>query len=395
MLMREVYLDHIAATPLDPQALEAMLPYLRDKFGNPQSLHSAGQEALGAIDEARSRVAGLIGADEAEIYFTASGSEANNFALKGMAMARRDKGNHLVLSAIEHQSILHSAKSLEKAGFSSTLVPVDRYGVVDPEEVKKAIRKETVLVSVILASSEVGTIEPLADIGRVCRAAGVALHTDAVAAVGNMPVDVRELGVDALSLAADQFYGPKGSGALFIKKGVRILPFIDGGIQEAGRRAGTENVAGIVGLGKAAEIAGEKLAERQARMAVLRNRLLNELPKRVDRAYLTGHPERRLPHHASFCIEFIEGEGMLLHLDMKGVAVSSGSACTSRALKASHVLLAMGVDHALAQGSLVFSLIDRTTSEDIDYLLDVLPPVIDRLRKMSPLYTKFLEDNQK
>jgi cysteine desulfurase len=395
MLMRQVYLDHIAATPIDPQALEAMLPYLRDKFGNPQSLHSAGQEALGAIDEARSRVAGLIGADEAEIYFTASGSEANNFALKGMAMARRDKGNHLVLSAIEHQSILHSAKSLEKAGFSSTLVPVDRYGVVDPEEVKKAIRKETVLVSVILASSEVGTVEPVAEIGRVCRAAGVALHTDAVAAVGNMPVDVRQLGVDALSLAADQFYGPKGSGALFVKKGVRILPFIDGGIQEAGRRAGTENVAGIVGQGKAAEIAGEKLSERQARMTALRDRLLNELPKRVDRAYLTGHPERRLPHHASFCIEFIEGEGMLLHLDMKGVAVSSGSACTSRALKASHVLLAMGVDHALAQGSLVFSLIDRTTSEDIDYLLDVLPPVIDRLRKMSPLYTKFLEDNQK
>jgi len=393
--MRQVYLDHIAATPLDPLALAAMLPFLRDKFGNPQSLHSVGQDALGALEEARSRVAGLIGADASEVYFTSGGSEANNFALKGMAMARRDKGTHIVLSAVEHQSILQAAKSLERFGFCTTLVPVDKHGVVDPEEVKKAVRKETALVSVILASSEVGTIEPLAEIGRVCRAAGVPLHTDAVAAVGNMPVDVRELGVDALSLAADQFYGPKGSGALYLRKGVRILPLIDGGIQEGGRRAGTENVAGIVGMGKAAEIAREKLAERQERMRALRDRLIERLPRAVDRAYPTGHPERRLPHHASFCVEFIEGEGMLLHLDMKGIAVSSGSACTSRALKASHVLLAMGIDHALAQGSLVFSLIDSTTAEDIDYLLDVLPPVVDRLRKMSPLYTQFLEGNKK
>jgi cysteine desulfurase len=393
--MRQVYLDHIAATPLDPQALEAMLPFLREKFGNPQSLHSSGQEALEALEEARSRVARLIGSEPAEIIFTSSGSEANNFAIKGMAMARRDKGNHIVLSAVEHQSILHSAKSLEKAGFSSTLVPVDRHGLVDPEAVRKAIRKETVLVSVILASSEVGTIEPLAEIAGICRAAGVPLHTDAVAAVGNISVEVKGLGVDALSLAADQFYGPKGSGALFVRKGVRILPIIDGGIQEAGRRAGTENVAGIVGLGKAAELAQARLAERQERMKTLRDRLIDGVARKIDRAYLTGHPEKRLPHHASYCIEFIEGEGMLLNLDMKGIAVSSGSACTSRALKASHVLLAMGIDHALAQGSLVFSLVDSTTAEDIDYLLDVLPPVIDRLRKMSPLYTKFLEETKK
>jgi len=393
--MRQVYLDHIAATPLDPQVLEAMLPFLRDKFGNPQSLHSAGQVALTALEEARSRVAQLVGADDSDVLFTSSGSEANNFALKGMAMARRDKGRHLVLSAIEHQSILHSAKSLEKSGFSSTLVPVDKHGLVDPEAVRSAIQKETVLVSVILASSEVGTVEPIAEIVRICRAAGIPLHTDAVAAVGNIPVDVKELGVDALSLAADQFYGPKGSGALFIKKGARILPFIDGGIQEGGRRAGTENVAGIVGMGKAAEIARAKLPERQAKMKTLRDRLIDRLPQRVDRAYLTGHRDRRLPHHASFCIEFIEGEAMLLNLDMKGIAVSSGSACTSRALKASHVLLAMGIDHALAQGSLVFSLVESTTAEDIDYLLEVLPPVIDRLRKMSPLYTKFLEETQK
>ena len=393
--MRQVYLDHIAATPLDPQVLEAMLPFLRDKFGNPQSLHSAGQVALMALEEARSRVAQLVGADDSDVFFTSSGSEANNFALKGMATARRDKGRHLVLSAIEHQSILYSAKSLEKSGFSSTLVPVDKHGLVDPEAVRSAIQKETVLVSVILASSEVGTVEPIAEIARICRAAGIPLHTDAVAAVGNIPVDVKELGVDALSLAADQFYGPKGSGALLIKKGARILPFIDGGIQEGGRRAGTENVAGIVGMGKAAEIARTKLPERQARMKALRDRLIDRLPQRVDRAYLTGHRERRLPHHASFCIEFIEGEAMLLNLDMKGIAVSSGSACTSRALKASHVLLAMGIDHALAQGSLVFSLVESTTAEDIDYLLEVIPPVIDRLRKMSPLYTKFLEETQK
>jgi cysteine desulfurase len=241
----------------------------------------------------------------------------------------------------------------------------------------------------------VGTVEPLTEIGKLCRSCGVPLHTDAVAAVGNIPVDVTELGVDALSLAADQFYGPKGSAALFIKKGTRVLPFIDGGIQEGGRRGGTENVAGIVGLGKAAEIAKFSLAERVENMKSLRDRLIDLLPRRVEHVVLTGHREKRLPHHASFCFEFIEGEAMLLNLDMKGVAASSGSACTSRALKASHVLLAMGIDHALAQGSLVFSLIEKTSSEDIDYLLDVFPPIIERLRKMSPLYTKFLEEGKK
>jgi cysteine desulfurase len=394
--MKRVYLDHIAATPLDPEVLEAMLPFLRESYGNPQSLHSAGQEALTAVQEARSRVSRLIGAQEDEIIFTSSGSEANNFAVKGMSLARRDKGRHLVVSAIEHQSVLHSVKSLEKfGGFASTLVPVDKDGLIDPEDIRRAIRKETALVSVILASSEVGTIEPLAEVARVCRSAGVPLHTDAVAAVGSIPLDVRELDVDALSLAADQFYGPKGSAALFLKKGTRILPFIDGGIQEGGRRGGTENVAGIVGLGKAAEVALTKLAGPGEGLKPLRDRLIDNLPKKVDRVYLTGHREKRLPHHASFCVEFIEGESMLLNLDMKGIASSSGSACTSRALKASHVLLAMGIDHALAQGSLVFSLIDSTTAGDIDYLLDVFPPIIDRLRKMSPLYNQFLEEKKK
>ncbi len=393
--MKRVYLDHIAATPLDPDVLKAMLPYLGEKYGNPQSLHSIGQEALEAVEEARSEVAGLVGADQSEIFFASSGSEANNFAVKGMSLARREKGNHIVLSAIEHQSVLHSAKSLDKFGFSSTLVPVDKQGMIDPEDVRKAIKKETVLVSIMLANSEVGTVEPVAEVAKVCQSLGIPVHTDAVAAVGNIPVDVKDLGVDALSLAADQFYGPKGSAALFLKKGTRILPFIDGGIQEGGRRAGTENVAGIVGLGRAAAIAEAKLAERIAKARPLRDKLIDLLPRKVEHVVLTGHREKRLPHHASFCFEFIEGEAMLLNLDMKGVAASSGSACTSRALKASHVLLAMGIDHALAQGSLVFSLIDQTTGEDIDYLLDVFPPIIERLRKMSPLYTKFLEESKR
>jgi cysteine desulfurase len=393
--MKKVYFDHIAATPVEPRVIEAMTPFLRDKFGNAQSLHSAGQEALEAIEEARAKVGALIAASSEEIFFAASGSEANNFAMKGLALARRDKGNHVVVSAVEHQSVLSSVRSLEKFGFSSTLVPVDGHGLVDPDDVKKAIKKETVLVSVMLANSEVGTVEPAADVARVCREAGVPVHTDAVAAVGNIPVDVSQLGVDALSLAGDQFYGPKGSAALFIKKGTRIIPLIDGGIQEGGRRGGTENVAGIVGLGKAAEIAAGELPERMRRMKQLRDRLIDALPRLVDHVLLTGHREKRLPHHASFCVRFIEGEAMLLNLDMKGIAASSGSACTSKALKASHVLLAMGIDHALAQGSLVFSLIDGTTEEDIDYFLDVFPPIIERLRKMSPLYTKFMEESKK
>ena len=393
--MRRIYLDHIAATPLHPLALEAMLPYLKDNFGNPQSLHSAGQEASIAIEEARERVAQLIHAKPEEIFFTSSGSESNNFALKGLALAQRDRGTHIVISAVEHQSILHSAKKLEKLGFTHSLVPVDKWGMADPEEVRKAMTEKTMLVSIMLANSEIGTIEPIREIAEICRSQDVLFHTDAVAAVGNIPVDVSKLGVDALSLSGNQFYGPKGSAALFLKKGTRILPFIDGGIQEAGRRAGTEDVAGIVGLGKAAEIAKKEMESRTEKIKPLRDKLVELLPKKVDHVILTGHPEKRLPHHASFCIEFIEGEAMLLNLDMQGIAASSGSACTSKALKVSHVLLAMGIDHALAQGSLVFSLTEKTASEDIDYLLEVFPPIIERLRKMSPLYTKYLEEKEK
>ncbi|MBM3296317.1 MAG: cysteine desulfurase [Candidatus Aminicenantes bacterium] len=393
--MKRVYLDHIAATPLDPRALEAMLPFLRERFGNPQSIHSFGRPAQEAVEEARAQVARLINASAEEIFFVSSGSEANNFALKGLALARRDKGRHLVLSAVEHQSVLHAAKSLERQGFKTTLVGVDREGLVDPERLAAAVTPETALVSVQLANNEVGTVEPVAEVARLCRPLSVPVHTDAVAAAGSIPVDVRALDVDALSLAGDQFYGPKGSAALYVRKGARLLPLIDGGIQEGGRRAGTENVAGIVGLGRAAALAAEELESRSVRAAALRDRLIDELPRRVEQVTLTGHRSRRLPHHASFCVAFVEGEAMLLNLDLKGFAVSSGSACTSRALKASHVLLAMGLDHALAQGSLVFSLIEGTAAGDIESLLDVFPPIVERLRALSPLYTQYLEEKGK
>lgn len=392
--MNRVYFDHMAATPLDPLVLDVMIPYFKDQFGNPQSLYLEGQAAQESIEEARTKVAGLINAGENEILFTSSGSESNNFAVKGLALAQHSKGSHIVLSAIEHQSVLYSAKFLEKFGFSTSFVPVDKFGVVDPDDVRSALRPETVLVSVILASSEVGTIQPIREISEICREHKVVFHSDAVAAAGNIPVDVEDLGVDALSLSAGQFYGPKGAAALYLRRRTRIIPFIDGGIQESGRRAGTENVPGIVGMGRAAELAAEKMESRMAASKKLRDLLIQRMTGEMDHVFLTGHPEQRLPNHASFCVEFIEGEAMLLFLDRKGIAVSSGSACTSRALKASHVLLAMGYDHSLAQGSLSFGLIKENTEEDVKYLLDVFPPIVDRLRQMSPLYAKYLEEKK-
>ncbi|MCJ7612631.1 MAG: aminotransferase class V-fold PLP-dependent enzyme [Candidatus Aminicenantes bacterium] len=373
---------------------QAMAPFLQETFGNPQSLHSFGQEAQAAVEDARQSVARLIGASSEEIYFTASGSEANNFALKGLALANRERGTHIVVSAVEHQSVLQAAKSLERLGFRSTQVPVDAAGRVDPEAVGRALTKDTGLVSIMTANSEVGTVEPVAEIAKVCRSRSVLFHTDAVAAAGSIPLDVKALGIDSLSLAGDPMYGPKGSAALFVRKGARILPLVDGGIQESGRRAGTENVAAIVGLGRAADLARTEMDERAARGRVRRAYLIDSLPRKVEHVVLTGHRTERLPHQASFCVRFIEGEGMLLSLDLKGIAVASGSACTSRALKASHVLLAMGLDHALAQGSIVFGLIDSTTRADIDYVLEVFPPIVQRLRDMSPLYTQFLQEKK-
>jgi cysteine desulfurase len=387
--LRKVYLDNAATTPLLPEVREAMMPYLADIFGNPSSLHDWGDGAREAISSAREQVAALIGANADEIIFTGSGTESNNFAVKGLALAQQNKGKHVVVSAIEHFSVLHSARTLEKLGFEVSEVPVDKHGVVNPDDVLRQIRKDTILVSIMHANGEVGTIEPIQEIARITRERKIPFHTDAVATAGTIPVDVSEMGVDALSLAGNQFYGPKGIGALWIKKGVRIMPLLDGGIQEEGRRAGTENVPAIAGLGKAAELAKTHMTDRTKRLTPLRDHLLKELPNRIDHVVVTGRPQHRLPGHASFCVEFIEGESMLMLLNSKGIAVSSGSACTSRALKASHVLIAMGLSHEIAQGSILFTLGIDNTNEDIDYVLEAMPPIVDRLRQMSPLYAKF------
>ncbi|OGO23425.1 MAG: cysteine desulfurase NifS [Chloroflexi bacterium RBG_16_50_9] len=392
--MRKVYLDNAATTPLLPEVREAMVPFLEDMFGNPSSLHEWGDCGRDALGEARNQVAGLIGADAEEIIFTSGGTESNNLAIKGLAQAQQAKGKHVVVSAIEHFSVLHSARTLEKWGFEVSEVPVDKYGMVDPENVRQKLRKDTVLVSIMHANGEVGTVEPIQEIARITRERKIPFHTDAVATAGTIPLDVGELGVDALSLAGNGFYGPKGVGALWVRKGVRIMPLLDGGVQEGGRRAGTENVPAIVGLGKAAELAVANMPERIKQQAPLRDRLLKELPARIERVVVTGHPQNRLPGHASFCVEFIEGESMLMLLNSRGIAVSSGSACTSRALKASHVLIAMGLPHEIAQGSILFTLGVNNTLEDIDYVLETMPPIVDRLRQMSPLYAKFVKSGK-
>jgi cysteine desulfurase len=371
-----------------------MLPYLGELFGNPSCLHDWGDAAREAIDKARDQVAQLIGAEAEEIIFTGSGTESNNFAIKGLASAQQNKGKHIVASAIEHFSVLHSARTLEKWGFELTLVPVDKYGVVDPEDVRKSIRKDTVLVSVMQANGEVGTIEPVKEIAKITKENGVSFHTDAVATAGTIPVDVKELGVDALSLAGNQFYGPKGVGALWLRKRVRIIPLLDGGVQEGGRRAGTENIPAIVGLGKAAELARINMSARMEHLITLRDCLLTELPKRIERVIVTGHPQNRLPGNASFCVQFIEGEAMLMLLNSQGIAVSSGSACTSRALKASHVLIAMGLSHEIAQGSILFTFGIDNTDEDVEYVLETMPTIVQRLRQMSPLYAKFTKSSK-
>ncbi|MFC2031869.1 cysteine desulfurase family protein [Chloroflexota bacterium] len=392
--MRKVYLDNTATAFLLPEVREAMMPYLGDIFGNPSSRHDWGEKAWDAVDTARCQVAQLIGAKAEEIIFTGGGTESNNFAVKGLALAQQNKGKHVVISAIEHFSVLHSARTLEKWGFELTLVPVDKYGLVNPDDVRRSIRKDTVLVSVMHANSEVGTIEPIAEIARITKENNVVFHTDAVATAGTIPIDVNELGVDALSLAGNQFYGPKGVGALWVRKRVRIMPLLDGGPQEEGRRAGTENVPAIVGLGKAAKLATTDMSARVEHLTKLRDRLLNELPARIDHVAVTGHPQNRLPGNASFYVNFIEGEAMLILLNSQGVAASSGSACISLALKASHVLIAMGIPHELSHGSLLFTFGIQNTPEDVDYVLDVLPPIVDKLRQMSPLYSESLKTDK-
>jgi len=387
-------MDNVAASPLLPEVREAMLPYLGEVFGNPQSLHDWGDGAREALENAREQVAALIGGVPEEVIFTASGTEANNMAIKGIARARTDRGKHIVVSAIEHFSVLNSTRTLQKEGFEVSLVPVDSNGTVDPAEVVKLVRPDTVLVSVMHASGEVGTVQPIAEIAARLPKEGPVFHTDAVACVGNIPVNVKEMGVQALSLAGNQFNGPRGSAALWVKRGVRMLPLMDGGIQEGGRRPGTEDVPAIAGLGKAAEIAKRDLDGRMKKLSGLRDMLIGGVLGKIEHSTLTGHPKNRLPGYASFCLRFIEGEAILMLLNSHGIAAASGSACTSRALKASHVLLAMGVNHELAQGSMLFTLGTDNDEEDVNYVLEKLPLVVDRLRDMSPLYSKYLKEQK-
>ncbi|MBM3701556.1 MAG: cysteine desulfurase NifS [Actinobacteria bacterium] len=386
--MRKVYLDHNATTPTHPEVVKAMLPYYEEVFGNASSIHQFGQQARKAIDKAREKVADFIGAKPEEIVFTSGGTEADNFAIKGVAYANEKKGNHIITSSIEHHAVLNPCKYLEKQGFQVTYIPVDRYGLFNPDEVKKAVTKETILITIMHANNEVGTIEPIAEIGKIVKEKGICLHTDAVQTVEKIPVNVDKLNVDLLSLSGHKIYGPKGIGALYIRKGTRIQPLIQGGHHEKNRRAGTENVPAIVGLGKAIEIAKETMEGESIRLTNLRNKLCSGIGEKIDHVHLNGHPGKRLPNTLNMSFEFIEGESIILSLDMKGIAVSSGSACTSGSLEPSHVLKAMGVDPAIAQGSIRFSLGKDNTEEDINYVLEVLPEIIARLRAMSPLYRK-------
>jgi cysteine desulfurase len=383
--MRRIYLDHAATTPTRPEVVKAMLPFFTDAFGNPSSIYSYGQEARGAVEEARIKVTELIGARSEEIVFTGGGTEADNFALKGVAYANEHKGNHIITTSIEHPAVLEVCKFLERRGFRITYLPVDEYGLVDPQDVKKAITDKTILISVMHASNEVGTIEPISEIGKIAKEAGVYFHTDAVQTVGHIPVNVDELKVDLLSISAHKLYGPKGAGALYVRKGTRLVSLMHGGEQEKRRRAGTENVPAIVGLGKAVELAGQEMGKEAERLAYLRDKLIKGLGEKIDHIRLNGHPRRRLPNNVNVSIDFVEGESMLLNLDLEGICASTGSACSSASLEPSHVLLALGLSPEQAHGSLRFTLGRENTEADVERVLEVLPGIVAKLRAMSPL----------
>jgi cysteine desulfurase len=383
--MKRIYLDHAATTSTDVEVVEAMKPFFTQKYGNPNSIHSFGQEAREAVEEAREKIARLIGANPSEIVFTAGGTEADNYAIKGIAWANQKKGNHIITSQIEHHAVLHSCQFLEKHGFKVTYLKVDKYGLIDPEEVKKAITGQTILVTIMHANNEIGTIEPIKEIGKIVKEAGIYFHTDAVQTTGHIPIEVNDLGVDMLSISGHKLYGPKGVGALYLRKGTKIVNLIDGGAQEKNRRAGTENVTGMVGLGKAVELAEKRLAGGEVDKVVkLRDKLITGIMDQIENVRLNGHSTKRLPGNVNICFEFIEGESMLLNLDMKGVAASSGSACTSGSLEPSHVLLAIGLPPEIAHGSLRLTLGKDNTEEDIDYVIAILPKIIEKLRALSP-----------
>lgn len=384
--MKRVYLDNAATTRLIPEVLNEMLPYMTDIYGNPSSPHYFGQQSAMAVDRARQQVASAINADPSEIIFMSGGSEADNTAIRGIAERYSKKGRHIITTAVEHHAVLHTCQLLEKQGYEVTYLPVDEYGMVTAEQVRDAMRDDTILVTIMFANNEVGTIMPIAEIGKLCRDRKVFFHTDAVQAVGHLPIDVQAMNIDMLSMSAHKFHGPKGIGALYVRKGIIVPALIVGGAQERNRRAGTENVPGIVGMGKAIELACSDLEAKANKMMVLRDKLIREIPLRIPEVKLNGHPTNRLPNNVNYSIKYIEGESILLMLDLNGIAASSGSACTSGSLDPSHVLLAMGLTHEVAHGSVRMTLCDDTTEEDIDYVLEVLPKVAAKLRDMSPLY---------
>ncbi|SJZ33183.1 cysteine desulfurase NifS [Garciella nitratireducens] len=386
--MERRYFDYAATTPVDPGVLEEMLPYFKDSFGNPSSIYSYGREAKKAVEEARSKIANLIGADSKEIFFTAGGSEADNWAIKGIAMKLKDKGNHIITSKIEHHAVLHVCQYLEKHGFEVTYLPVDENGFINLKDLKNSITNKTILISIMFANNEIGTIQPVKEIGEIAKEHNIYFHTDAVQALGNTKINVNDMNIDLMSMSSHKIYGPKGVGALYIKKGVKIDPFIHGGAQERRKRAGTENVPGIVGFGKAAEIASNSLEEHIKRTVKLRDKLITGILENIDYVRLNGDPIKRLPGNVNVSIEFVEGEALLLNLDMIGVSASSGSACTSGSLDPSHVLLAIGLPHEIAHGSLRLTIGRYTKEKDIDYVIEELPKIVDKLRAMSPLYEK-------
>lgn len=394
-MTKRIYADNAATTKVAPEVVDAMLPYFTETYGNPSSIYNEGRTARVAVEKAREQVAAAIGASPKEIYFTGSGSEADNWALRSTVRALSNKGNHIITSSVEHHAVLHTCQDLEKQGFEVTYLPVDKYGMVSPDDVKAAIKDTTIMISIMFANNEIGTIMPIAEIGKIAKDAGIVFHTDAVQAVGNIEIDVKAMNIDMLSLTAHKFHGPKGCGALYVRQGVKLMSFITGGAQERMRRAGTENVPGIVGLGKAIELAAANIKEKQEKLTALRDRYIKKVLETVPYSRLNGHPTKRLAGNANISFEYIEGEGLLLSLDMKGIAASSGSACTSGSLDPSHVLLAIGLKHEQAHGSLRTSFGEDTTVEDIDYMVDAIAETVARLRSMSPLYEDFVKSQNK
>lgn len=386
--MNRIYMDNAATTRVSEPVAQAMMPYLTEVFGNPSSVHSFGREARKALDHARAQVAQALGAEPKEIYFTGCGTESDNWAIRGAAYAHKDKGNHIITTTIEHHAVLHTCEQLEKEGFEVTYLEVDEYGRVDVKALEAAIRPTTILISVMAANNEIGTLEPIEEIGRIAREHKVLFHTDAVQAIGSVPFDVKRMNIDMLSLSGHKFHAPKGVGALYIRSGVRIDRFIRGGAQERGQRAGTENLASIVGMGRAIELATQNLEAHNAKLSALRDRLIQGILSNIPEVRLNGHPTMRLPGNVNVSIRYIEGESLLLSLDLKGIAASSGSACTSGSLDPSHVLLAIGLPHEIAHGSLRFSLSEENTEAEVDYVIDTLREIVDRLRAMSPLYNQ-------